>query len=164
MAACDDGLPGVSVAWNWKTALFSGLYRAPGFVAASWRFGAGEAARAGTVEFLLFAALAGFTGALTQRVRHLRPLWVAGLIILVGIPACLHTAEWIVHTALGSAAKGRGVLISLVMTVLAELFNWYVMRQGAMLAGHEGAPFIEDVRRIPSLVGGFFLWVTRARG
>jgi len=153
---------GVSPVWNWKTALFSGLYRAPGFAAVSWRFGVEEAARAGAAEFALFAVMAGFTGALTQRVRNLRPVWAASLIVLVVIPLCLHSVEWLAHTALGSVAKGRGVALSLAMTVVAELFNWYVMRQGAMLAGREGAPFVADVKRIPALIGGFLCWVAGA--
>ena len=128
----------------------------------SWRFGVEEAARAGAAEFALFAVMAGFTGALTQRVRNLRPVWAASLIVLVVIPLCLHSVEWLAHTALGSVAKGRGVALSLAMTVVAELFNWYVMRQGAMLAGREGAPFVADVKRIPALIGGFLCGVAGA--
>lgn len=152
----------MSPCWNWKTATFSGLYRGPGFALASWNYGFGEAVRAGVTEFVLFAAMAGFAGALTQRVRLMRPVWVAGLVILVGIPCCLHGMEWVVHKAAGSAARGRGVAISMTMTAVAELFNWYSMRQGAMLAGPEGSPFLDDLKRIPALVVGFLVRATRA--
>jgi hypothetical protein len=151
----------VSALWNWKTATFSGLYRGPGFALASLHYGLGEAARAGVTEFVLFATIAGFTGALTQRVRHMRPVWAAGLVILLGIPSCLHAMEWVVHTTAGSPARGRGVAVSVAMTAVAELFNWYSMRQGAMLAGPEGSPFLDDLKRIPSLVAGFVVWATR---
>jgi hypothetical protein len=151
----------MSVLWNWKTAALSGLFRGPGSALASLNHGLDEAARAGLTEFVLFAAIAGLTGALTQRLRHMRPVWVAGSIIVLGIPCFLHGMEWVVHTAAGTAARNRGMAVSVIMTAVAELFNWYSMGQGAMLAGPEGSSFLDDVKRIPSLVAGFLIWPAR---
>lgn len=152
------------VFWNWKTALFSGMYRASGFIASSWKFGVVEAARAGAVEFALFAALAGFTGAAIQRVRDLRPAWIAAVVVLVAIPALLHVSEWLVHGRMNSAGRSRGVAVSIGMTALGELFSWHVMKEGAMLTGEEGRTLGEDLKRIPSLLGGFLLWLAGVGG
>ncbi len=150
--------------WNWKTALFSGVYRASGFIVSSWQFGPVEAARAGALEFVLFSTLAGFTGAAIQRVRNVKPAWVAGTVALVAIPGLLHASEWLVHGRFHSAARERGVALSIGMTALAELFSLYVMREGAMLTGEEGRSLAEDVTRIPALVAGFLLWITGRGG
>ena len=149
--------------WNWKVALASGIYRSSGFIASSWRFGAEEAVRAGAVEFVVFTTLAGFTGAAIQRVRDLQPAWMAAGGVAVVIPAVLHTAEWLAHRAAHSAGRGRAVIVSIGMTVLAELFSWYAMKQGVMLTGGEGRTLGEDLMRMPGLIGGFLLWVTVQR-
>jgi hypothetical protein len=145
--------------WNWKTALWSGLYRSPAFLIAGSRSGLEAALRGAGVEFLLFAAMAGFTGAATQRFRHLQPPWKARAVILGAIPACLHLAEWTTHTLAGTRGRGRGVLISVGMTVLAVSFNWYAMRRGAFLAGREGDSLISDLQRLPAIIWGFLAWI-----
>lgn len=150
------------VCWNWKTALWSGLYRAPAFFAVTLHSGGlGAAARAGGIEFALFATVAGFTGALTQRVRHLQPAWLRVLIVAAGIPAILHSSEWLVHGLAGTAARKTGVLVSICMTVVAELFNFYAMRRGVLLAGIEGGGFWSDLRQLPAVVLGFTTWPFR---
>lgn len=148
--------------WNWKTALWSGLYRAPAFFAVTLKSGGlGAAAKAGAIEFALFATVAGFTGALTQRVRHLEPAWLRALIVAIGIPALLHSSEWLVHGLAGTPARKTGVLVSICMTVVAELFNFYAMRRGLLLAGREGGGFWSDVRQLPAVVLGFTTWPFR---
>jgi len=147
--------------WNWKTAVCSGFYRGPAFFLASLSLGFREALRAAGVEFLLFAAMAGFTGALIQRVRFLEPLWWRMTILLAGVPAILHTGEWVGHTWLGTPARNKGVLFSVVLSGIAALFNLYAMRKGALVAGHEGDSFILDLVRLPRLIGGFVTWPVR---
>jgi len=149
----------VSPVWNWKTALASGCYRAPAFIIVSVRAGWAGAARASLAEFLLFATIAGFTGAAVQRVRNLRPEWTAWLIIFGVLPLVMHTSEYLLHTALGSAAWRRGMMVSLALTVLSESFAWHGMRQGAWLAGAGGRPLLEDLARLPFLVAGYLRWV-----
>jgi hypothetical protein len=149
----------VTPAWNWKSALWSGLYRSPAFLIAGWRAGLPVALRGAGVEFLLFASISGFTGAATQRFRHAQPAWKARLIILVCIPACLHLAEWTTHTVAGTHGRGRGVLMSVAMSVLASAFNWYAMRRGAFLAGREGQSLLHDLKRLPAIVPGFVAWI-----
>jgi 4-amino-4-deoxy-L-arabinose transferase-like glycosyltransferase len=150
--------------WNWKTALWSGCYRAPAFLIGSWRFGLGEAFTAAGAEFTLFAALAGFTGAATQGIRHLRPIWVRAAIIALVIPVFLHSSEWLVHGWLRTPSRSHSVAISIAMTVIAEVFNLYAMRHGALLSGDEGGSFTQDMRRMPSIVFGFVTYPFRAAG
>lgn len=150
----------MSPVWNWKTALASGCYRAPAFIFVSTRAGWAGVARAGLAEFLLFATVAGFTGAVVQRVRNARPEWAAWLIIVGVLPLVMHTSEFLLHTALGSVAWRRGMMVSLALTVLSESFAWHVMRQGAWLAGDDGRPLLEDLARLPVLVVGYLRWVT----
>jgi hypothetical protein len=153
-----------SPAWNWKTALWSGLYRSPAFFIAAAKSGWGPAVRASLVEFLLFASIAGVTGALTQRCRKVRPHWLSALLILGAMPLLIHTAEFLVHTLAGTPNRKTGVLISAGMTAIGVTFNWYCMHHGAFLAGEEGKPFVHDVKRIPQLLMGFITLPVRALG
>lgn len=139
--------------------MWSGLYRAPAFIAASWKSGFLAAVQAGGLEFVLFGTMAGFTGALTQRFRHYQPVWKQRLLILGVIPLCVHTVEWCGHRLSGTPGRDRGVLISVGMTVLAVAFNWFAMRRGALLAGSEGLSFVEDMKRMPALAAGFLAWI-----
>lgn len=147
--------PRFRLRWNWKTALWSGCYRAPAFLIASWREGLAEALSAAGAEFTLFATLAGFTGAATQAVRHLQPLWLRAFIVAGIIPTFLHASEWLVHGLLKTPGRSRGVAISIAMTVIAELFNFYAMRHGALLSGDEGGSFADDLKKMPVIVFGF---------
>jgi hypothetical protein len=138
--------------WNWKTALCSGLYRAPAFLAVSLRAGAEAAGRAAAAEFLLFAAVSGFAGAVTQRLCRLRPWWHALFWLLGVLPLCVHTAEWAVHSALQTPGRRRGLILSIAMTLIAEAFNWFVMRGGLFHAGPGASPLLDDLRRLPRLL------------
>lgn len=144
--------------WNWKTALWSGLYRSPAFFAVTVKAGLGHALQAAAIEFALFATVAGFTGALTQRVRFLHPVWLRVLFVVVLIPAILHGSEWLVHGLAGTPSRKTGVIVSICMTVVAELFNFYAMRRGVLVAGSEGGSFGHDLRRLPAVVAGFVAW------
>lgn len=140
------------VLWNWKTALCSGLYRAPPYLLVSLRAGAEAAGRAAIAEFLLFAAISGFAGAVTQRLCRLRPWWRSLLLLLGLLPLLVHTAEWAIHRALQTPGRQRGLLISIGMTLVAEAFNWFVMRGGLFHAGPGGLSLWEDLRRLPGLL------------
>ena len=63
------------------TELFS-----PAFLAVSLRAGPKAAGQAAAVEFLLFASVSGFAGAVTQRLCRIRPAWHALLWLLGVIP------------------------------------------------------------------------------
>lgn len=138
--------------WNWKTALCSACYRAPAYFLVSLRLGPAQAFRASAAEFLLFGIMAGFTGALIERLRHLRPLWLAALLLLGALPLCLHTAEWLTHSALGTPARRHGLLLSIAMSILSDAFTWRLMHSGAMLTGPHSRPLLADLARIPAIL------------
>jgi hypothetical protein len=153
--------------WNWKAAVWSGIYRAPAFFGASLEAGLSRALVAGAAEFGFRMLVSGVCGALTQALRHARPRGAAALILLVGIPAVTQLLEWLMHVLLQTPNVKTAVWISLAMTVLSSSFNWYSMRQGVLLSGGEGGTFLHDLRRMPGIIAGFiaapFGWVFRSR-
>lgn len=145
--------------WNWKTALFSALYRAPVFFFAARKAGWGSAVGALTVEFLFRLFTAGVYGAISQTLRCATPLWLSGLILLVILPFGIQAGEWLLHWLRHTPGLKAGIIVSCAMTVLSSVFNWYTMRQGVMLVGAEARPFWQDVQRIPALIAGFLLFL-----
>ena len=141
--------------WNWKAAVLSAVYRAPIFLLTSLRAGWRVAISAMFAETAFRVVTSGFYGALTQVIRRLEPPWVSIVIILVVAPAAVQLLELMVHFFSHTPNLKTGVILSTVMTALASLFNWYSMRQGAMLTGHEARPFSADLKRFPNLVYGF---------
>ena len=138
--------------------MWSGLYRSPAFFAVTLKSGLTGALQAASVEFALFATVAGFTGAMTQRVRFLEPPWARALIVVGVIPAILHGSEWLVHGLARTPSRKTGVIVSICMTVIAELFNFYAMRRGVLLAGEDGGSFASDLKQLPRVVAEFIAW------
>jgi hypothetical protein len=141
--------------WNWKAGVLSAIYRAPIFLLTSLQAGWRLAIAAMFAETAFRVLTSGFYGALTQAFRRLEPPWVAFAIILVLAPAAVQLLEFLVHHFTRTPNLKTGVLISTAMTALASLFNWYSMRQGAMLTGREARPFSADLKRFPALIYGF---------
>jgi len=143
--------------WNWKTALSSGLYRAPAFAlltsTPNW-------ARPALIEFAVAALVAGFAGAVVQRLRRAAPVRAA-LVILVALPALLHASEFAAHSLYHTPGRRRALLVSLLMTALAEAFNWHAMRHSALLAGPGSPSLWQDLARMPSLIWQFLLILIR---
>jgi hypothetical protein len=52
-------------------------------------------------------------------------------------------------------------MVSLMLSALSALFNWYAMRRGTLLVGGEGRGFGEDLRRLPRLMFNFFAALPR---
>jgi hypothetical protein len=144
--------------WNWKAALWSGLFRAAAFAGPAWTEGKGHAAEAAAVEFVFRAAVSGASGSLTQILRHAGPRWQALLVLLVGAPTVLHLAEAGLHLLAGTPKLGSGMSFSVAMTATAVLFNLYAMRRGVLLTGEEGGSFGSDLKRMPAMVAGFVAW------
>jgi hypothetical protein len=141
--------------WNWKAGVLSAIYRAPIFLLTSLRAGWRVALSAMFAETVFRVVTSGFYGALTQAFRRLEPAWVAFTIILVLTPAVVQLLEFLVHHFTHTPNLKTGVFISTAMTAMASLFNWYSMRQGAMLTGREARPFSADLKRFPALLYGF---------
>jgi len=144
--------------WNWKAALWSGLYRIPPFLGAAANEGIGAALAAGGIEFVYRAGVSGFAAAITQALRHAEPRALAVTIVLLVVPGILHFLEWLIHHFAGTPNLKTSVIISVAMTVLATLFNLYAMRQGVLLTGREGRPLLSDIVSLPRVVAGFLAW------
>lgn len=158
--------------WNWKSALFSSLFRAAIFfsvnLVAGWRAASGAA----LAEFTYRALTAGFYGALTQHFRKVEPHWHGTVAALILLPLIAHSIELAIHYLRGTPKLAASIAASVCFTILATLFNLYVMRRNAMVVGAEGDSFWRDMRRMPSLLAGFvaagpvalYRWIRGSQG
>lgn len=141
--------------WNWKSALFSSLFRSSLFFSINYRAGLDAAVAASAAEFCLAATLAGCYGSITQSFRKAEPAWLAALTTMFLMPAMHHTLEFLVHLARGTPRLGASILASMSFTALATLFNWFAMRRGVMVVGNEGGSLWQDMKAMPRIVVAF---------
>lgn len=147
--------------WNWKSAMFSSLFRGAIFFVVNLEAGRDAALGAMFAEFVWRAATSGGWGAFTQKLCRVRPFQQAILGTMIVMPAAAHTIEFTIHYLRGTPVLAKSILVSVCFTQISDLFNLYVMHRGAMLVGAESRPFAEDVRRIPGLIVGFLLVLPR---
>jgi hypothetical protein len=133
--------------WNWKAGLMSAVYRAPVFFRQPQGGLAGCTIGDDRRDHFSRHRLR-FYGAFTQAIRRMEPAWLLAAIVLVLAPVVVQVLEFAVHRFSRTANLRTGILISSTMTAVASLFNWYAMRQGAMLTGQDPRPFGEDLRRL----------------
>lgn len=156
--------------WNWKTSLLGALLRA------SFYFTVYQASRetwivtltAVLVELGFRFITTGIAGAIVQSFRRAKPVWLAGLIVSISLPAFSHAVEFITHYAqeqyfydifAASENKGRqrAFAVSVLFSAMSALFNLFAMRHGVLLvgAGDETKTLWGDIKRLPALVGEF---------
>jgi hypothetical protein len=148
--------------WNWKAGVLSAVYRAPIFLLTSLRAGWQAALTAMLTETAFRVVTSGFYGAFVESIRKLEPAWLAVLIVLLIAPAAVQVLEFAVHVFSGTSNVKTGVLVSTAMTAVASLFNWYSMRQGALLTGENAPSFWSDLKRFPVLIFGFMMAIPKA--
>lgn len=148
--------------WNWKTALLSACFRGTIFFVANLGAGLGAAIGAMSVEAALFAALAGFYGAMAQAFRHAQPAWAATMTVMALVPVVNHTLEYLLHYASGTKRIAAGVTASISLSILSAVFNLFAMRRGVLIVGGERASLIDDLRRMPRTVFDFVMAIPRA--
>jgi len=141
--------------WNWKSAVLSVVMRGPIFVIASVRRGWGAAGSALIVESIFCALTAGFYGTVVQALRDAQPAWITGLLITLVMPAIFQVLEYFMQRFHGTPHLRAAEIASVVASALSALFNWYAMRQGALLVGSEGRSLGGDVKRFPVLLYRF---------
>ncbi len=153
------------VRWNWKAALLSAAARAPIFLVATLGHGWRRASIAMVVEALFRAASTGLLAAGVQAFRRAKPRWMAVLLILTGFPLLAQALDALVHMAVGTPNLSAAIMVSLIVSAVASVFDWYAMRRGALLMGEEAGSLWSDLKALPSLVLGFILvpgvWVWR---
>ncbi len=74
---------------------------------------------------------------------------------MVLLPVCNHTMEFLVHWAHGTPKLKASILVSVGVTAVSTLFNWYAMRRGALLVAGEGDSLGRDMRRMPRIIAEF---------
>jgi hypothetical protein len=147
--------------WNWKSALLSVILRGPIFLAVSLRHGVESALAALFTELVFCMLSAGFYGAIVQEVRNAEPQWLTGVFITVVIPAVFQVLEYLLHWLRGTPHLRLAEIISLAVSAISGLFNWYAMRRGTLLVGGEGGSFGADLRSLPRLILNFIAVLPR---
>jgi hypothetical protein len=148
--------------WNWKAAVLSIVLRAPIFLGVTIRRGFRESASAVLTECLFCAITAGFYGAIVQNLRDAQPQWLTLLFLTVAIPSIFQVFEFLLHRLHGTPHLKLAEFISIGVSAVSALFNWYAMRRGALLVGREGGSFGSDIRRLPRLIFFFVISGPRA--
>jgi hypothetical protein len=147
--------------WNWKSALLSVILRGPIFLVAAIRQGWAGVIGALFTESAFCALSAGFYGALVQSLKDAEPQWLTGIFLAVVIPALFQGIEYLLHWFRGTPHLRIAEIVSLIISGLSALFNWYAMRRGTLLVGGEGASFGSDLGRLPRLIVGFLAVLPR---
>lgn len=115
--------------WNWKSALFSSLWRAGIFFATNAAYGWRAAVGAMVAEFVFRAATAGFYGVITQEIAGARPRWLGNLVTIIAMPMLAHNLEAAVHFLRQTPNLRGSILVSVCFTVLSTMFNLHAMRR-----------------------------------
>ena len=155
----DDPFRFLVTGFNWKTALWSAFLRSLVFCAILIQGGWRAAIFAMSAEALFRILVSGLFGSIMQAFRNAQPQWRAFFLSAVLLPGMVQIAEAWLHWSLGTPRFLITTAASVVMTILAGLFQWHAMRQGAMLVGEQSLTVAEEMRAIPGLLGSFlFGW------
>ena len=138
--------------WNWKSAVLSSASRASLFFTANLSAGLDAAFAAMLTEFVFRGLTAGFYGGLTQSFRHATPHWLASVTVMVLLPVCTHTTEFLVHWLRGTEKLAASLTVSVIFTIISTLFNLFAMRRGVLIVGEGRGSLLADLRQIPRLI------------
>jgi len=147
--------------WNWKAASLSVILRGPIFLVAAIRQGWAGVLGALLTESAFCATSAGFYGALVQTLKDAEPRWLTGVLLAVLIPALFQGIEYVLHWFRGTPHLRIAEIVSVIISGISALFNWYAMRRGTLLVAGEGASFGSDLSRLPRLIFGFLAVLPR---
>jgi hypothetical protein len=151
----------IFVLWNWKSAVLSIILRGPIFLGAAARRGLMTALAALATESVFCAVTAGFYGAIIQTLKDAEPEWLTGIALVGVIPLIFQGLEYLLHWFRGTPHLRTAAIVSLIVSAISALFNWYAMRRGTLLVGAEGRTFGSDVGRLPRLLFNFFALLPR---
>ena len=147
--------------WNWKSAVLSSLLRASLFFATNLSAGLPAAVAAMQTELIFRGVTSGFYGALTEAFREAEPAWEAAVTVMLLLPVANHSIELLVHWMRGTQKLLPSILASVILTAFSTLFNFYVMRRGALIVGHGRGSLGADLLRLPRLALDFITWFPR---
>ena len=151
----------ILIVWNWKSALLSIVLRGPIFLIAGLRHGWQAAVAALLTETIFCAGSAGFSGAVVQTLKDAQPQWLTGVFLIFVMPMIFQVLEYLLHWFMRTPHLRVAAIVSLVVSAVAALFNWYAMRRGTLLVGGEGGGFGSDLLRLPRLLFAFFTLLPR---
>ena len=147
--------------WNWKSALLSIVLRGPIFTIAAVRQGWHAAIAALLTESIFCALSAGFYGAVVQILKDAEPQWLTGVFLTAVVPVTFQILEYVLHWFRRTPHLRTAGIVSLVVSAISALFNWYAMRRGTLLVGRDARGFGGDLRRLPRLLVGFLVVLPR---
>jgi hypothetical protein len=147
--------------WNWKSALLSLVLRGPIFLVATIHRGWESAVAALFTESVYCVLTAGFYGAIVQSFRDAEPEWLTAIFLTVVMPAIFQILEYWLHRSRGTPHLIPAEFVSIAVSAISALFNWYAMRRGTLLVGKEGRALTSDLRRLPVLIVGFLAVLPR---
>ena len=138
--------------WNWKAAVLSSALRSSLFFSANLSAGLDAAYAAMLTEFVFRGITSGFYGGLTESFRHATPHWLASAAVMVILPICTHTTEFVVHWFRGTERLAASLTLSVAFTVISTLFNLFAMRRGVFIVGEGRGSLLADLRQMPRLI------------
>lgn len=161
--------------WNYKSAIFSGLFRAPIFFVTYLQFAGKNRSFRDTLLLALGAAAAqfayrfisaGIIGSLIQSFRRVEPAWQALVTIMLLIPAISHTLELIVQHSYAYATgttqhTDEAIVRSICLSIISSLFNLFAMRRGILLVGtdEDRKSLWGDIKHIPVVIVEFVAFI-----
>ena len=162
--------------WNWKAALLGAVLRASFYLTIyraskeSWLV----TLTAMLVELGFRFLTSGISGSLVQSFRRATPTWLATLIVTVSLPVFSHIIEYVSHyaqenyfasifAASVNNSRQRAFTFSVLLSVLAAMFNLFMMQHGVLLvgAGAETKSLWSDLKSIPKLVIQFIAYLPK---
>jgi len=149
------------VLWNWKSALLSLFLRGPIFLAATIHQGWESAVAALFTESVFCVLTAGFYGAIVQTLRNAEPEWLTAVFLTLMMPAIFQVSEYWLHWLRGTPHLRPAEIVSVIVSAISALFNWYAMRRGTLLVGSEGRTFGTDLCSLPRLILAFMAILPR---
>ena len=147
--------------WNWKSAVLSSLLRASLFFFTNISAGRPAAVAALKTELVFRVITSGFYGALTEAFREAEPPWAAAVAVAMLLPFANHSLELIVHWIRGTHNLFASILASVIFTAISTLFNFHLMRRGALIVGAGRSSLVSDLIRMPKLAVEFVVWLPR---
>ncbi len=151
----------VLLLWNWKSALLSMILRGPIFFGAAVQRGWRTAIAALFTESIFCLLISGFYGAVVQILKDAEPQWLTGIFLTIAMPVTFQVLEYLLHWFRGTPHLRIAAIVSLLVSAVSALFNWYAMRRGTLLVGREAGGFGGDLRRLPRLLLGFLAVLPR---
>lgn len=151
--------------WNWKSAFLSATMRSSIFFVTYLinKEGLKVALGAMSAQFAFRTIFGGVNGAIIQSFSKVEPAWQTVLTVPLILAVFSHAIEFTVQTAYDdyarTNAKGKAIIISVIISIISAVFNLFVMRRGALLVKDEKEQSLwEDIKRMPRLTVEFLFF------